>query len=179
MAYKISIKTKYPGVTLDYEGSRFFGSPLVPAGWEDKFSPDVMFFGQIRLSDIAALDKEQKLPHTGYLYIFLDIGVYPYVPIIEYYDGVPDTIIDGFNECFDISGVNKSYEMVFTDGKDDGCFLFGEYDGELDPRGDVLLRYDPLEIEDGLLSGIDGYLYFMFGEDSADISSAKLIIERS
>lgn len=42
--------------------SKFFGDPVVPYGWQEMFSDDVIFFAQIKLSDIALLDTENKLP---------------------------------------------------------------------------------------------------------------------
>ena len=62
----------------DFGASKFFGAPGMPAEWQERFSEDVIFFGQIRLSDIAEFDTENKLPHTGYLYLFLDVEMYPY-----------------------------------------------------------------------------------------------------
>ena len=54
----------------DLGASKFLGNPTIPGEWLDDFSEDTMFFCQIRLSDIAHLDKENKLPktkcHCGY-----------------------------------------------------------------------------------------------------------------
>lgn len=61
------------------------------------FSDDVIFFAPIKLSDIALLDTENKLPHAGYFYLFLDAEMYPYQAMEYYYGGEPDTVIDDFN----------------------------------------------------------------------------------
>ena len=66
--------------------------------WQELFAEDVIFFGQIWLSDIVELDTENKLPHTGYFYIFLDVEIYPYQAMAYYYDGEPNVVIDDFNE---------------------------------------------------------------------------------
>ena len=64
----IGIKIKKADGNHDPCTSKFFGAPVLPDGWPEMFSEDIIFFGQIRLSDIAELDTENKLPHTGYLY---------------------------------------------------------------------------------------------------------------
>ena len=83
----IGIKIKKAYGDHDPGASKFFGAPTVPEKWLDMFSDDVIFFAQIRLSDIAKLDTENKLPHTGYLYLFLDVEMYPYQAMAYYYDG--------------------------------------------------------------------------------------------
>ena len=49
--------------------SKFFGDPAVPAVLAEEWDEDVIFFCQIRLSDIADLDTEHRLPDSGYLFI--------------------------------------------------------------------------------------------------------------
>ena len=61
----IGIKIKKADGDHDPCASKFFGAPVVPEEWQERFSEDVIFFAQIRLSDIAELDTENKLPHTG------------------------------------------------------------------------------------------------------------------
>ena len=75
--HAIGIHIKKADGNHDYRASKFFGAPVIPAEWQDRFAEDILFFGQIRLSDIAPLDTENKLPHTGYLYLFLDVEMYP------------------------------------------------------------------------------------------------------
>lgn len=88
----IGIKIKKADGNHDPCTSKFFGAPVLPDGWLEMFSEDIIFFGQIRLSDIAELDTENKLPHTGYLYLFLDIEMYPYQSMAYYYDGEPNVV---------------------------------------------------------------------------------------
>lgn len=59
----IGIKIKKADGNHDPCTSKFFGAPVLPDGWPEMFSEDIIFFGQIRLSDIAELDTENKLPH--------------------------------------------------------------------------------------------------------------------
>ena len=71
MKNAIGIRLKKAPDGCDLGMSKCFGTPTVPLAWEETFSEDEMFFCQIRLSDIAAFDAENRLPHTGYLYVFL------------------------------------------------------------------------------------------------------------
>ena len=67
-AIKITVKKAPEG--YDLGASKFFGTPTVPPAWGGDFYDDEIYFCQIKLSDIAELDRENRLPHTGYLYIF-------------------------------------------------------------------------------------------------------------
>ena len=60
----IGIKIHKPDGEHDLGASKFFGAPVLPAGWLDRFSDDVIFFAQIRLTDIAALDKENSFKYN-------------------------------------------------------------------------------------------------------------------
>ena len=71
MGKAIKITVKKAPEPYDLGASKFFGTPTVPLAWDGDFCDDEIFFCQIKLSDIAELDTENKLPHTGYLYIFL------------------------------------------------------------------------------------------------------------
>ena len=94
MAIGISVKKG----TEDEGVSKFFGAPTVPAEWVDSFDDELILFCQIKLEDISELDIEGKLPHAGYLYIFLDTSNFPFRPVVRIYDGEPDTVIDDFND---------------------------------------------------------------------------------
>ena len=65
MSKAIKITAKKAPVGYDLGASKFFGTPTVPIAWDGDFYDDELFFCQIRLSDIAELDKDNKLPHTG------------------------------------------------------------------------------------------------------------------
>lgn len=168
----------------DLGASKFFGTPTVPAAWTDKFDDNEIFFCQICLSDIAELDHDNKLPHTGYLYIFLDISSFPYKARVLHYDGEPDTAIDDFNaEIPGAENLCNAWLMSFAEVEDDaeGIKLFGTpadwcY-GEDVPR--ILMQYDPLASDMGFADSIDGYAYFAFAEDSDKLEDVTYFEERS
>lgn len=165
----------------DYTKSRLFGSPLVPESWEDRFNEDIIFFGQINLKEIAHLDVNNKLPHSGYLYFFLDTEVYPYTAWVEHYDGEVRMIIDDFNDAEPLfAHLNKAYLMEFEAVEDDydGNKLFGIPSGQYDEDCDLLLQFDPLDTSTGFLEEIDGYAYFFFGKEKP-IDNAYFVIDRS
>ncbi|MBQ3220614.1 MAG: DUF1963 domain-containing protein [Clostridia bacterium] len=182
----IRIKVKKAETGYDLGASKFFGTPTVPNGWESDFDEYALFFCQIRLADIAKLDRENRLPHSGYLYIFLDTfgGDYALRASVRYHDGIPTVAIDGFN------GETEGYER-FTDAwimefeeteEDKECTrLFGAPSdwNYQEPPPKLLLQFDPLDGELGFLEHLDGFLYFVFGEDERDFSKITLIGEYS
>lgn len=161
--------------------SKFFGSPAVPAKWADKFDENVIFFCQIKLEDIAELDKANILPHKGYMYIFLDTVDYPYQPIIRFTEEEPDTVIDDFNDIDDeFQPLTEGWAMTFSDVADDsdGIRLFGTPSGwSYEEKPDkLLMQYDPLATEIPFLDSVDGYVYFFY-KDAVD--EAILFLERT
>ncbi len=163
-AIKINL-TKAPA-EYDYGASKFFGDPTIPNDWQENYGEGVMFLAQIRLEDIAEYDKEGRLPHKGYLYFFVDTSDYPYEVSVEYYDGEPDTLVEEFNkEVEEFSHLTEAYLMSFEacDDAGNGTRLFGvplsgyEPYEELDEE--LLLQFDPLEVETGFLNTVDGYAY--------------------
>lgn len=149
----------------DLGASKFFGAPTIPAEWQDMFSDDVIFFAQFRLSDIAELDTENKLPHTGYLYLFLDVEIYPYQALAYYYNGEPNVVIDDFNEIApQFSHLNEDWIMTFEPVAEssDGIRLFGIPSSGYNGDGELLLQFDPLAAGTGFLDNIDGYAYSIF-----------------
>jgi len=167
----------------DFGASKFFGDPTVPGDWEDKFYDTEMFFCQIRLSDIAELDTENILPHTGYLYVFLDIESYPYEARVLYYDGEPDTVLDDFNaDVSEAEHLTEAWLMSFETVEDDaeGIKLFGlpadwPY-GDKPPK--LLMQYDPLAFGMGFRDSIDGFAYLAFAEDSDALEDVSYFEER-
>lgn len=180
----IGIKVKKMDGKTDPGVSKFFGDPTIPAAWAEKWSDDVIFFCQIKLSDMAALDTQNRLPHTGYLYIFLDVEVYPYTPMVYYYDGEPDMMLDDFNEVEPtFAHLTEGFKMEFSPVSDDadGIKLFGvpadwSYD---EPAPKLLMQFDPLAADMGFLDNIDGYAYFFFGKDEKDLDEVNFHIEHS
>ncbi len=181
MAIKITLKRAEEG--YDLLASKLFGAPVIPEEWHDRFPDEVIFFGQIRLSDIAALDGEGLLPHEGYLYLFLDTEVYPYTAWTEYYAGSPRMVVDDFNEIEPrFAHLNRAYLMEFSPCEEDyeGTKLFGvpSFDLEED-EGKLLLQFDPLDEATGFLEEIDGYAYFLFGEDCSNLNEVRFVVRRS
>lgn len=179
-AIKITLKKEHEG--YDLGASKLFGAPVFPEGWEDRFTDEVIFFGQIRLSDIADLDTEGRLPHKGYLYLLLDTEVYPYKAWTEYSEEEAKLVIDDFNESVDgFEHLKCAYLMSFEecDEDHDGTRLFGVPSSEVDDDGELLLQFDPLDGETDFLDEIDGYAYFFFGEGEDRIKGTRFVIDRS
>ena len=182
MSKSIKISLSEGKSDYDYTASRLFGDPLLPEDWIDKFSDDIIFFGQIRLSDIAHLDSESRLPHSGYLYFFLDTEIYPYTAWVEHYDGETKLVIDGFNEIEPrFAHLTKAHLMSFSEAAEDfdGTKLFGLSSFPSDDESELLLQFDPLDNSTGFLSEIDGYASFFFGDGKGRIENARFVINRS
>ena len=184
MSKAIGIKVKKAIEEHDLGMSKFFGSPTIPNSWVDKWSDGIIFFCQIRLSDIALYDKKNYLPHKGYLYVFLDIRSYPYSPLVYFYDGEPDTVLDNFNDVepeFDHLVDDWLITFEETDEKAEGIKLFGlptDWQYEEKPNK-LLMQFDPLFEDMGFLNYIDGYMYIFFGKDKKNFSDVQLMIEYS
>lgn len=178
----IRIKIYKPDGDYDPGASKFFGAPVIPDEWQDMFSDDVIFFAQIRLADIAKLDTENRLPHTGYLYLFLDVEMYPYQALAYYYDGEPNVVIDDFNEAEpQFAHLNKDWLMSFESAGDDadGIKLFGVPSSGYEGDGQLLLQFDPLAADTGFLENVDGYAYFFFGKNRNNVDEIGFFIDRS
>ena len=186
MSKAIRITAKKAPESYDLGASKFFGTPTVPLAWDGDFYEDEIFFCQIRLSDIAALDKEHRLPHTGYLYVFLktEEGKYHLKADVRYHDGEPELAIDDFNAAIEgYEHYNDAYLMKFseTDGSEDCTRLFGipsGWDGADEPPM-LFMQYDPLDNHMGFLDFIDGFVYFFFGEDKKSLKNIILMEDYS
>ena len=182
----IGIKVKKAPADYDLGESKFFGTPTVPLAWEGDFYEDEIFLCQINLADIAKFDRENRLPHTGYLYIFLhtDGGDYDLEADVRYFVGEPELAIDDFNlEVEGYEGFNDAYLMEFyeVDDAEDCTRLLGvpsDWNYE-DTPPKLLLQFDPLDSEMGFLNHLDGFLYFFFGKDENDLESVTLVEEYS
>ena len=178
----IGIKVERAQGVLDMGESKFFGDPTVPSAWD--YEDSELFLCQIRLCDIAELDKENKLPHTGYLYVFLDMaqGEHNMRASVRYCEGEPDIVIDDFNECVDgYEEFTKAYTMHFyeVDDSADCTRLFGVPSDSDAGEGALLLQFDPLDSDMGFLSSVDGFLYLFFGESKDDFSKVTLKLQYS
>ena len=186
MSKAIKITAKKAPEGYDLGASKFFGTPTVPLAWNGAFYDDELFFCQIRLSDIAELDKENKLPHTGYLYVFLhtEDGKYHLGADVRYHDGEPELAIDDFNAAVeDYEKYTEAYLMEFSEVDEDAICtrLFGvpsDWNNEDAPPA-LLLQYDPLDHEMGFLDCLDGYVYLFFGENEKDFSAVTFCEEYS
>lgn len=187
--YSIAIKVEKAAGEHDYTQSKFFGSPTVPNEWVERFYDDIIFLAQIRLSDIAEHDPDNILPHSGYLYFFLDAEMYPSDQLyvwVEYYDGEPDTIIDDFNELSPLPcGLNEDWLISFGAAPPDadGTKLLGLPSGAAGEDASLpklLLQYDPLDFEGvPYLENVDGYAYVLFGRDEKDFDGAVYKVDRT
>ncbi len=178
----IGIKVNKAVKGYDYGASRFFGDPAIPGAWINDFYDSEIFFCQLRCSDIAPFDREGVLPHSGYIYVFLDIGTAPYKARVLYYDGKPDTVVDNFNgEADELFTQSWTMNFFLTDEAAEGNKLLGtpadwQYGGEK-PR--VFLQYDPLDAPMGFLGAMDGFAYFLFEERSSSFEHVVYVEEYS
>ena len=166
--------------------SKFFGIPALPLAWKDDFDEDVLFFCQICLEDIAPWDTENRLLHTGYLYVFLDIsgGRYAMKPIVRYSAAPPEMVIDDFNAEIDEFGdVQTAWAMEFAPAANDkDCTrLFGvPSDWNYAENAPALfMQFDPLDSGMDFLQETDGYLYLFFGKDEKKMDRITLHLECS
>ena len=184
-AIKLTVK-KAEG-KYDQGRSKFLGNPVLPEKWVNAFDGSVIFLLQIRLEEIKDLDKDNKLPHKGYLYFFLDTvdGDYSLRPIVRYYDGIPTDAVDDFNSV--VPGYEDYIEeyLIEFESVDDGdnCTkLLGypsDWNYQDEPRK-LLLQFDPLDPGIEIFDYIDGLFYFFFDEnDEKDFSKVTLMEEYS
>ena len=157
----------------DLGASKFFGTPTIPGAWLEELDEDLIFLAQIRLADIAELDKENCLPHTGYLYFFVGSGAHmgeEAEAVVLYSPEDPDTAVDDFNDGFEIEGTTEDWLIEFGEVEKcaDGHKLLGDPSGwayEDCPK--LLLQYDPLATEGiDFMNIVDGFGFFFFDEAS-------------
>lgn len=155
----------------EYEGSRFFGDPVVPEKWADKepWAEDDIFMCQINLSDLNGFDTEGLLPDEGYLYFFADLAdgieIHPLLSTQE-----PDTIYEDCNMGFE----DETSDDIFTDwvikfGKGKWSILGHEGDRV------ILMEFDPRQTQMDFLKGIGGRVRVSVPEEglrSGDLSGA-------
>ena len=174
--YAIALKVRRAdsGEKIDEGCSKFFGAPVLPKSLLYNYPDDCVFLLQINCEELASLDPENRLPHEGYLYFFLDAEMYPsddlYI-FVDHTTDIPEYIVDDFNENSPIDeGLNEPYIITFeqVDANYDATKLLGvpsNYVDEHDDRPPMLLQYDPLDFDVPFLSTCDGYAYVFFGED--------------
>lgn len=170
----------------DLGASKFFGTPTIPGAWLEELDEDLIFLAQIRLADIAELDKENCLPHTGYLYFFVGSDAHmgeEAEAVVLYSPEDPDTAVDDFNDGFEIEGTTEDWLIEFGKVEDsaDGHKLLGDPSGwayEDCPK--LLLQYDPLATEGiDFMNIVDGFGFFFFDEASDDFRQVFFRAEHS
>ena len=181
--YAIRIKTRRAEGEYDLGASKMLGNPVLPESIMNELPETAAFLMQIRLEDIKDLDVDNLLPHTGYLYFFLDVedGLYSMKPIVKYTTEEPTTHVDGFNDIVEgFENYNHDFLIEFEkcDEFDEGNKLLGrpnDWQYAQEPE-QLLLQIDPLaDPEMGLLDYLDGFLYFFFGEDMRDFSQVQFV----
>ena len=182
-AIKLTVK-KAEG-KYDQGRSKFLGNPVLPEKWVNAFDGSVIFLLQIRLEEIKDLDKDNLLPHEGYLYFFLDTAdsEYSLKPIVKYYKGEPECVVTGFNEVVDeYEQYVDDYLVEFSecDDYEEGMKLFGKPNdwNYADESEQLLFQFDPLATDMGIFSHLDGLIYFFFGKDK-NFKDVKLLEEIS
>lgn len=181
MAKAIGMKLFRPQRAYSPDRSKFFGPPAIPAWMESQIAEDEVFLAQIRLSDIAALDTDNVLPHEGWLYFFVkteDSSAWsPKQGVVRYSKERPTVIIDDFNAASPVpEGMNHTWLVDFEPVEADapGMKLLGvPYDWNYaDPAPMLLFQYDPLKSPAPFLSEMDGVVYFFADEDRTHFTDA-------
>ena len=173
--YAIALKVRKvrPNEKIDEGCSKFYGSPTLPKSLINKYPDDSFFLLQINCEDLKELDPENRLPHKGYLYFFIDAEMYPsddlYV-LLDYTLEEPTHIITDYNANSPINeGLNEAYIITFekVDAGYSGTKLLGypcNFIDEYDDKEGLLLQYDPLDFDVPFLATCDGYAFVFFGK---------------
>lgn len=160
--------------------SRLFGSPIIPFSLKDdveSLGEDVMFFGEFRLSDIVELDSENKLPHEGYLYLFLDITSSPYKVISFYTKDKPGIIMGDFNKNvskYEDYTVPFSMSFEKADGGIRKTKLFGT--PSRDCCGELFMQFNPIDNASDFLSDVDGYAFIIFSDSKRSLDKLRFTV---
>lgn len=103
--------------------SKWWGAPDLPEDWDYPCAEDgnpLTFVCQIRCEDIAAIDTEGLLPHTGMLYFFAQIGEYVQVMDIAEgeHNGLGEWGEDAYRVLYSPSCDNlEPFEIIYDDGE--------------------------------------------------------------
>lgn len=178
----IKLKVTKASGKYDLGRSKFLGSPVMPEWMVNEFDDETIFFLQLNLEEIKDLDNENLLPHTGYLYIFLDVSSteYSLKPIIKYTTDEPTHSLDGFNDIVDgYEDFIDDYLIEFEECDDfsSGIKLFGKPNDWPFEKTDnrLFLQFDPLDSDMGIFNNLDGYIYFFFGKDNKTFKDIKIV----
>ena len=166
--------------------SYFFGDPIVPADMVEGIPDEILFLGMIYLPEIAEFDKENKLPHEGYLYFFLDTSATSRQlrPIVRHTLQEPTHLIDDFNESFEeeYPGVTlkRGIEFFLTEEAADDCKLLGkpcDWNYPKPPKAPLLVTISHYDEGLDFLPQLDGYTYFFFGPEGHEFDQVSAFYE--
>lgn len=181
-----------------YIKSKFLGTPVFPEGLlydeNDEFIlyDTEYYIMQLNLEEIAG--KNPKLPQKGMLYFFIDVDTLePRVIYAKSLENCRLEIIDDINDHFEeeVFGETNGYELVFENNLEEGHYVFGDVNPDLDLETDTdidgyvtlleidflslphdnMLRFGELGISDGR------YIFLIKEEDleNLDFSNIKFI----
>ena len=109
----------------------FFGTPTLPPVWR-RLQGYGNFFCQIRCRDIAEAgliaENDERIPHSGYLYVFLDTAEYPYRARVLHCVEEPAIAMDDFNaEVAGAEHLTDDWLMEFSPAEEtaEGIRLLG------------------------------------------------------
>ena len=201
----IRLKTTYIADSLPIGSSKFFGNPDVwegfewPAIEEDGELYDLTFMCQINCAEIAAFDKDGKLPKTGMLYFFYDLDEMPSTPSAEqaakvlYYNGNIDSLrqiklVDEDGEDLSVKEMKLDFEIVddgYLDDADATHLILGtpslDYGTDYDMIDDwqMLLQIDSMETDEVVINFTDeGVLCFFIDPkklENRDFSDVRIV----
>ena len=201
----IRLKTAYTHEKLPVGSSKFFGDPDVwegfewPAIEEDGELYDLTFMCQINCAEIAAFDKDGKLPKTGMLYFFYDLDEMPYSPTVEnaakvlYYDGNIDDlqrmrVVDENGEDISVKEMKIDFEIAdegYLDGTESTHLMLGVPSLDYGTCYDIidgwqmLLQIDGMETDEVVINFTDeGVLCFYIEPEkleNGDFSDVRIM----
>jgi len=184
MSHAIGIRLRSVTCADSPTASRFFGSPKIPLEWmlNELYESD-LFFCQLQLADLAPYDPDGALPHTGYLYVFLQMREHAAPDVrVMYCDGKPDYIAIDFNA--EVEGFEHLTKPLiaefFTVDPDAPCTrLLGTptvWEDVCEPPR-LLLQFDPRELGFKVLPDPNSYLCLFFDPEGKgwDRATARII----
>lgn len=158
--------------------SKFFGAPLIPENIKDKVR-GLIFLCQIKLEDIAELDPDNLLPHSGYLYFFVDKKQSKPSPVVLYTNKQPDTALIAYNAGKSNADIDADWPIIFEKcGEyDDGLRLLGKTKVSKFCEKKVLLQYDSMFSVYHFWDDTPTKIFFIC-KDYSRFDNCKIIVEK-
>lgn len=168
--------------------SKILGTPTFPEGFlygedgEFILYDTEYFIMQLNLQEIKG--RNDKLPKKGMLYFFIDVDTLE--PRVLYANDITNCrleIIDDINDHFEeeVYGEKEGYQLIFDETLEDGHYVFGDINPDLDLETDIdtegyvtLLEIDFLALPHtnmlrfGELGISDGRYVFLIKEDDLE-----------